>query len=272
MLYGGAGADVYIYQKGYGTDTISDAQGENIIEITGYGISDIKAYRTNWNNLTMILDGSGEAGLRDSGADKLIIENFFVSDANRQYKVICDGSVFGITDFGSPCRTLYGTAGSDYMLGFDGGRMTYYGLDGADTLNGSDGTDVLYGGTGDDRILGGNGNDCLLGEAGNDYLEGGAGNDTYYFGIGYGTDSISDNSGINEIIFCEGLKCEDILVERTNWNDLTIRFAGSEDALVLLGYFTSDENKKFNIVFSDGVKYEYDAQENPILQELSMGE
>lgn len=272
MLYGGVGADVYIYQKGYGTDTISDAQGENIIEITGYGISDIKAYRTNWNNLTMILDGSGEAGLSDSGADKLIIENFFVSDANRQYKVICDGSVFGITDFGSPCRTLYGTAGSDYMLGFDGGRMTYYGLDGADTLNGSDGTDVLYGGTGDDRILGGNGNDCLLGEAGNDYLEGGAGNDTYYFGIGYGTDSISDNSGINEIIFCEGLKCEDILVERTNWNDLTIRFAGSEDALVLLGYFTSDENKKFNLVFSDGVKYEYDAQENPILQELSMGE
>ena len=235
-------------------------------------VVDLKAYRTNWNNLTMILDGSGEAGLSDSGADKLIIENFFVSDANRQYKVICDGSVFGITDFGSPCRTLYGTAGSDYMLGFDGGRMTYYGLDGADTLNGSDGTDVLYGGTGDDRILGGNGNDCLLGEAGNDYLEGGAGNDTYYFGIGYGTDSISDNSGINEIIFCEGLKCEDILVERTNWNDLTIRFAGSEDALVLLGYFTSDENKKFNLVFSDGVKYEYDAQENPILQELSMGE
>lgn len=47
----------------------------------------------------MILDGSGEAGLSDSGADKLIIENFFVSDANRQYKVICDGSVFGITDF-----------------------------------------------------------------------------------------------------------------------------------------------------------------------------
>ena len=128
-------------------------------------VVDLKAYRTNWNNLTMILDGSGEAGLSDSGADKLIIENFFVSDANRQYKVICDGSVFGITDFGSPCRTLYGTAGSDYMLGFDGGRMTYYGLDGADTLNGSDGTDVLYGGTGDDRILGGNGNDCLLGEA-----------------------------------------------------------------------------------------------------------
>lgn len=135
------------------------------------------------------------------------------------------------------------------MLGFDGGRMTYYGLDGADTLNGSDGTDVLYGGTGDDRILGGNGNDCLLGEAGNDYLEGGAGNDTYYFGIGYGTDSISDNSGINEIIFCEGLKCEDILVERTNWNDLTIRFAGSEDALVLLGYFTSDENKNLILSF-----------------------
>ncbi len=263
-LYGGLGSDTYIYKKGYGTDTFSDYEGTNYIEISDYTASEVMAYRTNWNDVTLVLDGSGEAGLYDDLVDKIVLEGFFTSENARRYYIAFNGSRYYATASNSPIRTVYGTVNGDYMQGFDNSNITLVGGEGADTLNGADGQDNLYGGNGDDRLLGFAGKDTLDGGAGEDFLEGGAGDDTYIFSAGSGIDTINDNQGVNVISFGEGLNKESLVAYRTNWNDLTVTFAGVEAVLVIQGYFTSADNRKFDVEFLDGSRFEYTDLENPV--------
>lgn len=262
-MNGGQGDDYYVYLKGYGTDTISDSEGNNTISISGYAADSIKAYRTNWNNLTITFNNKDESLSNDE--DKIIIENFFTSINNRKYRIICDGYSFDATDLNSPFRTLYGTGASDYLLGFDDERITIYGLDADDTLTGSNSDDLLYGGKGNDRIIGGKGDDIIAGEEGNDYLEGGQGNDRYIFNAGGGNDEVNDNQGVNEIVFGPGLNKEEMILKRSNWNNLSIGFEGISDKLIIINYFVSDDYKKYNVIFGNKNSYEYDDPNNPFL-------
>lgn len=258
FLYGGAGNDTYIFKKGYGTDTTDDGEGTNTIEIYGYSANQIKAYRTNWNDITVTFEGSD---------DKLVIEGFFTSEANRNfYLTFNGGSKLHATASNSPLRTIYGTENSDYIAAMDDRGVTLIGENGSDSLNGGNGADKLYGGIGDDQLYGSGGNDILDGGEGSDYLYGGSGNDTYIFNIGYGTDTISDSEGVNTISFGSGISADMITVYRTNWNDLTITFEGIEDKLIIQGYFTFEDNRNFNVNFADGTRYAYDSEENPLKQ------
>lgn len=224
-LCGGAGSDTYIYKKGYGTDTISDSEGTNYIEISGYRSSDVEAYRTNWNDLTVVLDGSGELGLYDDSADKIVIEGFYISDEDRQYYITFDDTCCYATSVSSPLRTIHGTSGNDYMQGFDDIAIT------------------LYGGPGDD------------------VLNGGAGDDTYIFNVGCGTDTINDNKGMNVIRLGEGFDMEEIYVYRSDWNNLTIAFAGMDDKIIIQNYYVSEDYRNVSVVFCDGSIYEITAEE-----------
>lgn len=258
FLYGGAGNDTYIFKKGYGTDTIDDGEGTNTIEIYGYSANQIKAYCTNWNDIIVTFEGSD---------DKLVIEGFFTSEANRNfYLTFNGGSKLHATASNSPLRTIYGTENSDYIAAMDDRGVTLIGENGSDSLNGGNGADKLYGGIGDDQLYGSGGNDILDGGEGSDYLYGGSGNDTYIFNIGYGTDTISDSEGVNTISFGSGISADMITVYRTNWNDLTITFEGIEDKLIIQGYFTFEDNRNFNVNFADGTRYAYDSEENPLKQ------
>lgn len=255
-LAGGSGDDTYIYQKGDGVDTISDGAGINEIRINGYSERDIRAYRTNWNDVTITFAGSD---------DKLVIEGFFLSEANRNFYLSFNGGSRIHADAGySPLRTIYGNDWDDYMVAVDDLGAALIGENGNDTLNGGNGNDSLFGGAGDDRILGNGGNDTLYGGTGNDYLAGGAGNDTYRFNQGDGTDTISDGEGVNTIYFGSGFTADALTAYRTNWNDLTVTFAGSGDRLIIQGYFNTEANRKYNVRFADGTSYGYEDAENPI--------
>lgn len=257
-LYGGPGNDTYIFKKGCGTDIIGDGEGTNTIEIYGYSSNQIKAYRTNWNDITVAFEDSD---------DKLVIEGFFTSEANRNfYLTFNGGSKVHATASNSPLRTIYGTENSDYILAMDDRGVTIIGENGNDSLNGENGADKLYGGIGDDQLYGSGGNDTLDGGEGSDYLYGGAGNDTYIFNVGYGTDTINDSDGINTILFGSGLSADMMTVYRTNWNDLTITFEGVEDKMIIQNYFTSEENRNFNVNFADGTKYAYGSADNSLKQ------
>lgn len=257
-LSGGAGNDTYIFNKGYGVDTISDGEGMNTINIYGYSASQIKAYRTNWNDITITFADS---------EDKIVIEGFFTSEANRNfYLTFNGGGRIHATASNSPLRTIYGTDGDDYMSAMDGRGVTLYGEDGSDNINGGSGSDRLYGGNGNDQLYGNGGNDILDGGEGNDMLYGGAGNDTYIFNVGSGTDTIIDSEGINTISFGAGLTEDAMTAYRYNWNDLMITFEGVEDKLIIQGYFGSESNRNFEVRFADGTRYAYDDAENPIKQ------
>ena len=180
FLYGGSGDDTYIFQKGYGTDTIGDGEGTNTIEIKGYSAPQIKAYRTNWNDITLTFEDS---------EDKLVIEGFFNGDANRNFYLKFDnGSKIHATASNSPLRTIYGTEIGDYIAAMDDRGVTLIGENGNDNLSGGNGSDKLFGGEGDDQLYGNGGNDVIDGGEGSDFLYGGSGNDTYVFNAGYGVD------------------------------------------------------------------------------------
>lgn len=257
-LNGGAGNDTYIFNKGYGVDTISDGEGTNTINIYGYSASQIKAYRTNWNDITITFADS---------EDKIVIEGFFTSEANRNfYLTFNGGGRVHATASNSPLRTIYGTDGDDYMAAMDDRGVTLYGESGADNLNSGGGADRLYGGIGNDQLYGNGGSDILDGGEGDDMLYGGAGNDTYIFNVGSGTDTIIDSEGINTISFGAGLTEDAMTAYRHNWNDLMIIFEGIEDKLIIQGYFGSEINRNFEVRFADGTRYAYDDAENPIKQ------
>lgn len=257
-LSGGAGNDTYIFNKGYGVDTISDGEGTNTININGYSANQIKAYRTNWNDITITFTDF---------EDKIIIEGFFTSEANRNfYLTFNGGGRIHATASNSPLRTIYGTDGDDYMSAMDGRGVTLYGEDGSDNINGGSGSDRLYGGNGNDQLYGNSGNDILDGGEGNDMLYGGAGNDTYIFNVGSGTDTIIDSEGINTILFGAGLTEDAMTAYRHNWNDLMITFEGIEDKLIIQGYFGSESNRNFDVRFANGKRYAYNSAENPIKQ------
>lgn len=226
-LTGNAGNDTYIFKKGYGTDTIGDGEGTNTIEIYGYSSNQIKAYRTNWNDITITFEDSD---------DKLVIEGFFTSEANRNfYLTFNGGSKVHATASNSPLRTVYGTENSDYIVTMDDRGGTLIGENGNDSLNGGNGADKLYGGIGDNQFYGNGGNDTLDGGEDNDYLNGGNGNDTYVFGRNYGTDIIEDYDGNNKIVL-SGIDLNEVTFTKTNQSELTVSINGSEDKLTIRNF------------------------------------
>ena len=244
FLYGDAGNDTYIFRRGYGKDTIGDDKGNNVINIVGHSKNEIKAYRTNWNNLTIKFVGSD---------DEIILENFYVSGAYRNYTLIFNGydSVQAMAG-NSPLRTVYCADYGEYTTAVDDGGVSLIGGKGYDNLNGGSGNDRLFGNDSDDTLNGNAGNDYLDGGSGNDMLYGGKGNDTYFFAKGYGKDRIIDTEGKNVIEFGKGFSEEKLILMRTDWNDLTISFKGNDDRLVVTGFYVNEGARNVILKFADG--------------------
>ena len=110
-------------------------------------------------------------------------------------------------------------------------------------LSGLGGNDVLVGGADDDRLDGGAGDDTLSGGADDDSLTGGTGADTYIYGAGDGSDVINDagdsDAAIVDTLVIDGYALADMRFSRTGAGgaDITIRFAGNGDTLVIRGGF-----------------------------------
>ena len=135
-----------------------------------------------------------------------------------------------------------GTSGDDIYKGSDGADVLG-GLSGRDTLTGNGGDDLLSGGGDNDVLDGGTGNDSLVGGGGNDLLYGGAGVDRYVFQAGDGFERIEDNGDTAiDTLRIEGYGVGLIRFSRTGADgvDLTIRFTGSADRIVVANAFAAD--------------------------------
>ena len=144
--------------------------------------------------------------------------------------------------------SLRGSYGNDYLYG-GAGNDILYGENGNDTSFGGEGDDVLYGDIGDDILHGESGNDTLDGGTGNDILKGGEEEDTYVFAKGYGNDTIIDSGSLNTIKFT-GLNPEDIRVNGTGENDVTITIKSTGDTLVIQDFRKSEEYRDYNLEFT----------------------
>lgn len=223
-LYGGAENDMYVFKKGYGTDTIWDFEGDNIIKF-GEGImkDDIIIFVDN-NSLVLTVSGT---------EDKLILGDFCASENYKGFTLLFnDGTYLNYQSEPEFFNRIYGTDSTDYMMGISG--------DTAVELHGMGGDDVLYGSNVDDILDGGTGNDLL---------SGGNGDDTYIFGKGYGSDIIEDGSG-NNIISFKDVNSDDIAVSLIDYSALEITVISTGDKLTINGFMWGQA--EFTFEFADG--------------------
>jgi Ca2+-binding RTX toxin-like protein len=287
-LRGGRGSDTYLFGRGYGVDSVYDADNtlgviDTVKFLADVSPSDVKVVRSGENLELQIVDTS----------DKLVVNQYFTRyndgtntqnmDGNKVERVIFgDGTIWSMADVMEKARDIIGTDAGQYMTGFDdqndrvyagGGNdfiITYGGDDEIDAGTGGDyviagyGNDKIWGGDGDDTLLGNAGDDILDGGMGNDRLNGEQGNDTYMFGRGDGQDIISDVDttldNADVIQLREGLTPEDMIVKRSGDN-LILAIRDTNDTLTIERFFShycdgvnvgEDGNKIEFVRFTDG--------------------
>jgi Ca2+-binding RTX toxin-like protein len=168
-------------------------------------------YEVKTNGLTIISDAALTSTLTLKGASSITLagaSDLAITGNTKDNAIVGsdgDNLIHGLKGD----DTLHGGAGRDSLFG-DAGVDSLSGGDGYDLLNGGGAGDMLDGGKGNDKLFGKSGNDMLLGQighdklsglAGRDTLDGGTGNDTliggsgsdvFLFGVGFGTDTITD--------------------------------------------------------------------------------
>ncbi|MCE9639241.1 MAG: tandem-95 repeat protein [Betaproteobacteria bacterium] len=207
ILNGGTSNDTYIFNRGDGSDTISDFGGNNTIQF-GLGITrnQITAVATTYadghSNLVLAIhDGHVNDRIDIKGGVEGSIQSFSFAD----------GTVLGFED-------LFDTVNVDGSGG-DGNPYITQSLSGNPNSN-----NILYGGNGRDFINGGPKNDIIIGGHGDDTLSGGAGftsyqggNNIYVFNIGDGHDTIVDPWGGDSFAFGNGIKPQDLQLQIGNF-------------------------------------------------------
>lgn len=216
-LAGGAETDTYVFNVGYGHDTIYD--DETTILVEAIDRVSLGADITT-SNITLQRTGAGLNDLLigvEGTTDTLLIQGQFVADnlGNRWMEVeeyhFADGTIW------------------------DRGDVQDWLLDAAKT-------------TGDDIIDGFFSDDTLDGGAGNDTLYGRDGGDTYVFGLGHDDDVVEDRQNSifadqpDRVVFQAGITTENIHLSRTATSstaDLTFTFDGTSDSLTISGQFST---------------------------------
>ncbi|WP_264373117.1 calcium-binding protein [Pelagibius marinus] len=242
LLKGADGADTYVFDVGYGNDTIQDqvvsifASDTDVIQLgAGITTADVALARSG-NDLVLTLTATGDTltVLGQFGADNL---------GNRPNEVeeihFDDGTVWARAEIQQ--LLLQGTAGNDTLTGFFG-------------------------------------NDVLDGGAGDDLLKGSDGGDTYVFAAGYGNDTIQDQqtsifaNDVDVIQLGAGIAPADISLARAggSLNDLVITLTATGETLTVLGQFaTSNLGSRYNEVeeihFNDGTVWTRSDIQNQLL-------
>ena len=226
-LAGGVGNDTYLFNRGYGRETISDPNyitglDQNIIRLGG-GIapSDV-TLQTNVNG-DLLLDITGTA-------DQLIIWSYFNDPVYRAFDV-------NFTD---------GTSWDANMILSQASGMVRTDTAGGQFLQGSPLADTLSG------------------AGGNDTLAGGAGDDTYLANLGYGTTTITDSSsGNNRLVFGPGIDPSSLTLQWDSQSLALVVTYGNQGDRVLLSNFDpygpSSSLAIQNFQFADGTQWDSNA-------------
>ncbi|MER9020438.1 calcium-binding protein [Mesorhizobium sp. M0898] len=223
-LNGQDDGDIYVFQRGDGSDTLED-----IVSVTTTASADINAaqalgvsangtvntwvggylWQTSTNSLLKLTDGGKDSLTLTGGitADNLSFawagvgqDNLVVSIAggpvgdsitiNQQALAAAKIEKLTIDGWGT---MLFGVASAPgATLNGTSAAEILFGVSGDETITGNGGIDFLFGGAGNDAIYGGSSTDTFYGGAGNDTLNGAAGDDRYVFRRGDGTDGVKD--------------------------------------------------------------------------------
>jgi Ca2+-binding RTX toxin-like protein len=238
ILDGGLGDDTYIFGKGYGHDKIDqDVNGNNMILFKEGIMPEDITLSSDWNGLYITINDT---------ADKLEIYGYSWSASYRNFTLrFADGRTAEINY--SNLKLIYQPLNNELPEPEDGnnGSETGGGTAPAITL-----IPTISGTSGNDNISGTWQDDIIDSGAGDDVIYGSGGNDTYIFGVGYGKDTINQESTGQNTIFLKGVRPEDITVT-ADWNSLVLTLS-SGDSLTLYGYAWGESYRCFTVLFEDG--------------------
>ncbi|MGO3642186.1 MAG: calcium-binding protein [Psychrobacter sp.] len=224
--------DTYIFQAGYGQDTINDRgySSSSYKDVRNdVTFDDINASDTVFNRVgnTLIIQTAAE--------DSVTFDDYFTGSYDRAYNFIFKDEVISSEDVLNMNYTLTGN-------------------DEANVLGGWSSNDIVDGQAGDDTLNGEAGDDNLFGVEGNDTLNGGSGNDTYIYSLGDGQDIINNyDSSANRqdtLKLGEGISSDNIWIAKDSTN-LTIDFL-DDDSLVIQNWFSNQSYQLDEIKFDDG--------------------
>ncbi len=258
-LGGGNDDDTYIFETGFGTDTISDANGDNTLDISALDVAatielgvttsytESAGNTVSWgaNDLTNILSGTGADSLKGSSGNNYI-------DAS-------DGN-----------DTLDGAAGDDYLIGGAGDdSYVFSGSHGEDGIVDTDGTDTvdvsalttdltvkmssgsedevtdgnfntinwssdaienITTGSGADSIDGSSAGNIIRAGSGADSIRGLGGNDTIYGDAG--NDTLEGGDGDDHLVFESGFGT-DTIIDSVGLNTIDISAISSAESIDL---------------------------------------
>ncbi len=211
-LEGGDGQDTYVFGRGHGHDVIydyslfgfdRDNQADSVVFGSGVLPTDVTYARVgNGDDIVLTITDTGET---------LTIEkqNNRWPTGPGQHEIeeirFADNTVWTAARIRTDLMSTQATSGNDSIYGFF-----------------------------DDNVLDGG--------AGDDYLEGREGSDTYHFDVGYGRDTINDNTrlwtrdGEDSLVFGSGITTSNIQLARVG-DDLVISVSGATDTLTIQNTF-----------------------------------
>ena len=258
-LQGDHDDDTYIFDNGYGIDTVFDAGGNNTIVIHGYTAAEM--HNLKYANRDLSIDFGENTG------DRIVINGFFEFKGNSGFEfVFDDGTVLDQSQIEAANAPVYGTSSNDQISLIDNTGWKVYAGEGDDIVYGQGGDDELYGEAGNDQLNSGSGNDILDGGAGNDVLNGGAGENTYVYGEGYDMDKIEATSDSCTIVIHD-YSSSDMNNVREGMN-LIISFGDETgDTLTIDSFFAEYLDRNYKFIFDDGtvlVKSDIKAKAAPI--------
>ncbi|GJL61950.1 MAG: hypothetical protein NPIRA04_06040 [Nitrospirales bacterium] len=233
-LSGGNENDTYLFDVGYGHDTIED-------------------------NLDNILSGQTDTVRFGLGVD--LEQVTFTRNGNSSDVIIgvsAEDTLTVSSQFDATYTGSFGTRWFDRIEAFeflvDGETVTLTAEDVMRTVLEDGRTD------GDDHIYGFSREDVLDGGAGDDYLSGGNENDTYVYDAGYGHDVVEDNqdnilSGSTDTIrFGAGIDVDQVTFDREgNGDDLIVRVSAN-DTVTARGQFNATYTGVFGVRWFDRIE------------------
>ncbi|MDO8311647.1 MAG: calcium-binding protein, partial [Sideroxyarcus sp.] len=266
-LYGEAGADTYVFGRGYGHDQIFDTEENgyklDMVRFVGLTPADISVSADTQENLTFTV--------RDTGETLFVPAMGTWWNRNGVGQYVFENGTIWLHDDALSFTIVPSTDGDDAI----------HGSSAWDVINGQAGNDVLVGQGGDDLIDGGTGNDTLIGSSGwtsiyeNDEWRSernfssqisANGNDTYLFGRGDGKDTVIDGDytvgNSDTLRFKSGVLPADIQIKHEG-DDLVLSILGTEDQVTLKDYFQEhwyDSNRPYSIeriAFDNGTAWSY---------------
>nr|WP_322653615.1 calcium-binding protein [Nostoc sp. CmiVER01]MDZ8122999.1 calcium-binding protein [Nostoc sp. CmiVER01] len=283
-LTGGGGKDIFIYNLGDGTDTITDfggvGKGTNPTAAVSAEVDTLKFQGAGLTASNLLLTQNGSnleiTFENDFNNTKVILQNFALENLDNLSKstgatvnlgnIVFDGQTtvsdsFDVFNANSTQSTIFNKNTVTFLndldnnvSGFDNSNDVINGQGGNDRIDGLSGNDLLRGGAGNDTLIGGAGNDTLIGGTGNDSLDGNNllsgddGNDflsvSGYTSFSY-PDDVYDSRSSGKNILNGGAGDDSLSAEGSTGNNLLSGDDGN-DSLSISGYYKGNDYQDYD--------------------------